>query len=287
MRVPVLVGSLRASGRWRVGVVLCSLVAWSGACSEGGKELPAGVVARVGKHDLAWSVFSDYVEHSVGASVASLDSAALVALFEQFLDEELLRVTAVDGGLVSAEASRAKAASALLAAAESEPVPEEELVAYYQEHQAELALPPRIRLVQWLFEDRSAAESASAEGLPPVSDDTGDETEGLRGVELGELGRDDLPEKLARQLFELEVGEASGVIDTGAGYSVFLVRQRWEAETPSLERVRNQLSARLRAQRTSTARARLIAEARERYNVVIVASRLPFELPRNDDALAP
>jgi hypothetical protein len=267
-------GACRLGAAHRRAVLLLAL-ALSLGCDGRGRELPPGVIARVGERDLTWSELVSYVERSVGEPIASLDSAALAALFDDFVEEELLRTLALERGVVSAGASRARAAQALLAEERERPIPSDELAAYYLENLDLLRRPERLRVRQVLFEERVAAEGARnalRRGDEDIELDSG------RTVDLGELSYDDLPKDVAQQLFALEPPGISEVVEVGGIHSIFVVEERLPAETPPLERIAEELAEQLRAERTAGARERLLAQARERYNVEIAASRLPFPL---------
>jgi peptidyl-prolyl cis-trans isomerase C len=205
----------------------------------------------------------------------------LSQLFDQFLGEEMLAMLAVDEGLATPGVSPRQAADALLAAGTLEPT-RDEVAAWYEQHQAELVLPERVLLRQILVGDGTVAEVARrrvergepfAEVARELSRDPSADVGGLQG----EIALEDLPAAFAAQVSTLAPGQVGEPIEATDGWHVFQVDARLPARPRALEEVAVEIAERLRAERSDAVLARRMAEASDRYNVVVYAQNLPFQ----------
>ena len=264
-----------------VGACIALLV----ACGPGGGGLEEGVVARIGDRDLAYEDFESFLDEGVGEGGTGLDNRVLAALFEQFLDEELLRQLAVDRDLVHAAASRRRAVEALLGG-ERSVVGDREVAAYYAEHQREFQLEERVFLRQLLVEDREQAEVIHAqleEGIDFLEIVRGQgERMASAVVDQGEFTRDDLPEEFRDPVFGLQAGEVSEILEADYGFHIFQVVERSPAAIVPLETASESIRRRLETEQGDAAIRAMLEEARQRYNVEVAADSLPFTYPRGE-----
>ncbi|MBZ4421220.1 peptidylprolyl isomerase [Myxococcus sp. RHSTA-1-4] len=157
---------------------------------------------------------------------------------------------------------------------------EEQLRAYYTQHRDEFAQPERLRLGRVLVAfpaEATAAQRAQAkqkaerfaqrlkagEALAKVAAE-GDGTEKTQGGELGWVARADLPDRqLEDAAFGLKtVGQVSGVVAEGRGYSVVQLLERREARVPPFEEVKAEVEGRALPQFKKKAFEALIARLR-------------------------
>jgi len=238
------------------------------------------IVARVGADALHYPDFERYLQNNIGENGASLTSDVLSGLFDQFLDEELVRRAAVERGVVAAGTEPRLALEALLRLQPSEPS-EDEVTSYYAAHGSEFQRPERVRLQQILTTDRESAQRALAalsagESFADVARRWSRDPSSSRGGDQGELSRDDLPPALAEVIFRLEAGQVSAIVPAEYGFHIFLVSERHPAEQAALAEVEEEIRGALRGQHEDQHHAALVAEARSRYNPVIYGRNLPF-----------
>ena len=245
------------------------------------QPLPApDLVARLGQDSVRYPEFEHYLVANLGESGASLSSDVLSGLFDQFLDEKLVQRLAVERGAVPPSAPARLALEALLQPQRQDPS-DDEVAAYYHQHEKDFMRPERVRLRQILTVDRASAERA-VEALA-LGDDFGAvarrwsrDPSASRGGDQGELSRDDLPPSLAEAIFRLAPGEVSPIIPAEYGFHVFLVVERHPAELAQLGEVTEEVRAVLLGAREDEHHAALVAAARSRYNAVIYERNLPF-----------
>lgn len=238
-------------------------------------------VAWVDGEAIPYARFEEYVEEVTGDRGADLETEVLSALLDDFLLEEQLRRLAVDRGLVRDGASGRSALAALLGAAEAADIEDEQLRAYYAEHEDEFRRPERVRLRQILLDDRMAAERALEEleggaAFGDVASRLSIDPSAPFGGDQGELSREELPEAFAELIFELDPGEPSDVVEAAYGFHIFMVDERLPPETIPLEEARPLIRSRLAGELSNTRRQEVVDEAQSRYNLRIDTRRLPF-----------
>ena len=256
------------------------LVAW--LLASCGDELTGpDVVARVAAEELQLTAFESYLQQSSIRLDAGLDAAVLTQLFDEFLDEHVLRLMAVDEGLVDEDSSHLEALDALLADRLDGTIEDERVLLYYRSHAAQFDRPERVRLSQILVPDREAADRALADlrsgaAFEDVARRESIEPTAAIGGDQGFLGREDLPPAFVETIFGLEEGVASEIVRADYGFHIFLVTERRAAEAVTFDAAAGEIREKLRAEDAQQARSQLVAEARGRYNTRVYASNLPF-----------
>jgi peptidyl-prolyl cis-trans isomerase C len=254
---------------------------------------PADAVARVGDEVLTAEGFHRYLDRTLGDEARDLPSPVLSALFDQFLDEELLVHLAHDQGLLPEEAgTRRLAVDRLLRQEAPAPPDEAEVERWYREHLDQMRRPERVRLRQILVEDRETAEQALAEiragrDFAEVARDYSRDPSAERGGYQGELSREEVPPSLVETIFELRPGDVSEVVEAEYGYHVFEVLERSPAEVVPFEEAREEISEQLRRAASDRLLEDLVERARKRYAVEVYARNLPFNYQgsyREEDA---
>jgi len=256
------------------------------ACHRAPSPAP-DAVARVAGEEVRYERFAAYLSRADGEADSRLSSEVLSALFDQFLDEQLLARLAADRGLVAA-ADRSEPRRAVEALLHEVPAggaapTDAEVAAYYAAHRDDFARPERVRLRQILVESRAVAERARRQIAAG-----GDFAEvarrlaksragsGLNGLG-GELSRADLPAAYADTIFALPPGGVSRVIPAPYGFHIFQVVAHLPSEVAPLPHVAAEIRARLARQAADRRLAELVREGRKRYHVEVYARHLPFD----------
>ncbi len=275
--------------RCRAVTVLCAGLLWAACSAE--TRLADGMIARIADRQFAYADFEEFLDEGVGEGATGLDNDVLAALFEQFLDEELLRELAMDRGLVHAAASRRRAMEALLADQDDVAITQEAIAAYYQEHLESYRRGERVRLRQLLLEDREQADRVIADlaaGLDfvEVAEQVGGE-DAVASLDQGELSREDLPVEFVEPIFALQPGETSPALEADYGFHIFQVVERRAADVVPLEVATAEIRRHLETTRTDELVRQMLDEARQKYNVHVAATSLPFRYPATSSAASP
>ena len=131
----------------------------------GGDSLPAPhIVAQIEDQQVRYSEFEMYLQENSVDSGLALASDVLSELFDQFLDEELLRRVALERGLIAPSGTRRTAVRAVVGELEAGTIPAERVTAYYRDHGQEFELEPEgVRLRQVLVEDRAHGRGGASQ----------------------------------------------------------------------------------------------------------------------------
>lgn len=267
------------NARARVWALLPPLLLAAG-CRD---DLPAPhVVARLAGDEIRLEQFESYLEESSIDLDAGLGSRVLTQLFDEFLDEALVRRLAVDEGLVAAEAGRREALEALVGERLQLELSTESVELFHRRNEKRFSRPERVRLRQILVEEREAADQALRElsgGVPfeEVARRLSIEPAASHGGDQGFLSREDLPPAFAETIFNLEIGEVSAVVAADYGFHIFQVTERRPAEAVPVTEAAEEIRAHLRRTQAQELRRELVEEARDRYNTRVYGSNLPFE----------
>ena len=257
------------------------------------REAPvsADVAARIGGQPVPYSRFEEFLRKQVGEGAGSLDSRVLSRLLDQFLDAELLTHLAVDEKRLPPAGSQRQAIDSLLGDADIPVVPAE-VEQYYRLHQEEFALPERVRLHHLLVATAAEARRIerrlqAGEGFPAVARELSLDPSAPAGGDQGEIGLEDLPAPFAQQIARLAPGEVSEPIQASDGWHVFRLDERLPPRLRPLGEVSDEITDRLRRQRSDALLAQRLQDAADRYNVVVYAQNLPFDYrgshPRADE----
>jgi hypothetical protein len=257
------------------------------------REAPvsADVAARIAGEPVPYVRFEEFLRKQVGEGAGALDSKVLSRLLDQFLDAELLTRLAVDEKRLPPRGSQRQALDALLADADVPVVPAE-VEQYYRMHQAEFELPERVRLHHILLPtgadaQRAARRLAAGEDFAALARELSLDPSAPAGGDQGEIALDDLPAPFAQHVARLAEGEVGEPIQASDGWHLFRLDRRLPARTKPLDEVSAEITDRLRRQRADALLAQRLAEAADRYNVVVYAQNLPFDYrgdhPRADE----
>jgi peptidyl-prolyl cis-trans isomerase C len=259
-----------------IALLAASLVACGRAPAVG-----PDVVARIDRDAVPVADFEAFLRDNGAAPDQTRDGVVLSRLFDQFLDERLLRRYAVERALVRPEASTRAVVEALLRAnPQIEPSPAD-LEAYFEAHRELFRRPERVHLRQIVAPTREEAERALAEieggeAFGSVARRHAHGPLAARGGDQGLLGRDDLPPAFAEAIFALPSGGHSGVLEAEYGWLIFAVDERLPAAEPTLAEAMEEVRAAARREASDRLLASLVSEARSRYTTEVYARNLPF-----------
>jgi parvulin-like peptidyl-prolyl isomerase len=252
--------------------------------------IAADVAARIDTTEVPYARFESFLHQQVGESAAGLDSQVLSRLLDQFLAEELLVRLAADEQAAAPGAGHREALDALLADTAGEPSAAE-VRAWYEAHRDQLRLPERVLLRQILVGTAEQAEAAyrrlqAGEPFAAVARDVSADPSADAGGLQGEIALDDLPAPFAQQVAALAPGQIGEPLEANDGWHLFQVEARLAARLRPLDEVAGEIADRLRRERGDALLARRLAEAADRYNVVVYAQNLPFDY-RGEHSAAP
>jgi parvulin-like peptidyl-prolyl isomerase len=256
-------------------------VAALAACARP-EALPApDIVARIEEREIRYGSFADYLQSNLGEVGGALESEALSALFDQFVDEQLLVRLALDLDIVSSRVDPTSAVEALLASEGTQLLADTAIAGYYAEHAAEFRAPEKVELRSIRTDDRATIDQARRElrggaDFPEVARRLSSDSTAELGGAQGELAREELPQAYAQTIFGLAPGEVSRVIADESGFRLFQVVRRIPERALELEEVRSEIVRRLAGPRADGVFARFVAEARSRYAVEVYDRNLPF-----------
>jgi hypothetical protein len=240
---------------------------------------PPDLLARLDSETLSYPDFEAFLKQNTAAEMAVLGSESLSALLDQCLDERLLaRLAQDDLGMDPAVGIRARVEALL--AADVNRVDDRLIFRYYESHRSAYNRPERVHLRQLLITDRAIAHEvqdlwssgvAYSAMLERLAEDPS-----VHVGEEGEFSWQALPTAFAEPLFSLDDGEVSEVLEADYGFHVFQVVRQMPAEVVPLSTVADEIREELEEQHRRRELQRLVAEARERYNVRVFERNLPF-----------
>jgi hypothetical protein len=210
----------------RLAIVVPALVAAVG-CGVG-----ENVVAEVGDRQVNLQALQGYLDAATGMSWQTVDDSVASRLFDQFLDQEVLALTAERRGMGVMPVDPADRSARVRWLIEDlcGPVPpvDERMVELGVAARAEERRPARAHLRQMLLVDLETARRARSrlergEAFELVSKEESRAPNAAEGGELGYLSQGTLPEGLDEVVFSLSPGEFSEPVQSPSGYHIFQV----------------------------------------------------------------
>lgn len=263
----------RGAGFW----VILALLLIPG-CHRG--PPPPHAVARIDGEQLTHAEFERFLQRNAVDDVPALEGAVLSTLLDQFVDERLLLRLGRDQLGLGEHVQPREAVSSLLASSSTEPR-DEQVLDWYRANREAYRRPERVRLHQVLVTDRATAERLREDWATGANfSEVRRRWEASPAVHIGQEGefsRTDLPPGVADVVFALAEGAVSEVLSADYGFHVLQVVRRFPAGVAELPEVESALRAELREQARAQALARLVEQARERYNVRVFERNLPFD----------
>jgi parvulin-like peptidyl-prolyl isomerase len=159
-----------------------------------------------------------------------------------------------------------------------EPVDAEQ---YFRTHESEFALPERLRLHHILVAGEAEARRiegrlAAGEDFAALARELSLDPSAPAGGDQGEIAVEDLP-AFAQSVARLAPGEVSDPVRASDGWHLFRLDERLPARRRTFAEVSGEITDRLHRQRGDALLAQRLAEAADKYNVVVYAQNLPFD----------
>jgi hypothetical protein len=243
----------------------------------GGDLAPPDVAASMKARAIRYQEFEDWLMLSLGEGSGAMPSEVLSGLFDQFLEEALLRRWAQEDGLTGGDRDPL---AVLLDSLEPAEPSAAEVEAFYADHKETFLEPDRVRLRQILVGEESVARQALAEisagvDFRSVAGRVSREPAALAGDE-GVVARDDVPPAFEAIIFSLDEGEVSGVVPADSGFHVFQAVEILPARLATLQQATPRIRRELARQAADRELDELVARAADRYNVEVHEPNLPF-----------
>lgn len=278
-----------------------------------GKEVPLEerVVVEIADDAVTVGEFEHFVESSVQQDEPFLAGDVMEALFEQFIEEQLLLKAAEDAGIraePNAVAKRLDSIAKVEAADSAETadietvvtnqirierlvedavfgglsVSDEEVAAHFEANRTFFERPETVKVSQILMEDERLAKTVATElgGRTTRFEELAKEhsvgPEASRGGHLGSFARGELPPLLETTIFSLRPGRVSAIIATDFGFHIFLVHEKVAAAQLSLDEAKDSIRLELMREKSDRALDLYIEELKNTYPVTVHREHLSF-----------
>lgn len=244
--------------------------------------------------------FKHYLKRNTGTELAQISPVAASPLLDQYINEILLsewaashdhevdteRVTEAvrkDPGSTLTEKRDELRRSRLLADL-STTLPkssDDEIRAFYTQHQDEFRLEEQARVRQILVRDEATANKVFAElksgaEFEELSKRFSTAPNAERGGEIGFISRGQVPPIFENAIFSLGPGEHSGVVASDEVFLIFKVVERAPAGSVSYEEAREMIRLKLEAEKFDKKVLETVAAAAKRFPVTVLTKRVPF-----------
>jgi hypothetical protein len=270
------------------------------------------VVVRIGDRVITRAQFEAYVAASGADDGATASGDLKAALFEQFIEEQLLLEAAEEEGiqvppasepssLESLPSGREGGGTATAPAAEERSrahtrirrlmgerilsgvsVSDEEVEAYYQGQRARFRRSEIMDISQILVEKREEAEQlrrqllANPGRFEALARERSTGPESSAGGRLGVFRRGELPPAFENEVLGLTKRQLSAVVETDFGFHIFRVNDVLPAREFTLEEVKDAIRVELLQKQSDEVLARYIDGLRKRHPVEVFTESLSF-----------
>jgi len=272
---------------------------------------PPDVVARVGERMITLADFKRYVDRNGGTDLAQITPEVASALMDQYVEEVVLSEYA---GAHGVEVPAEKIAAAVrtdanttviekrdemrrqkLIADISTEVPQptdDEVRAYYEANPVEFKSGEEVHVRQILVHDEALANDIAAKlkaggSFEELSAENSLAPNAKKGGDIGYVSRGELPKRFEDEIFSLQPGHASGVIQTDNSFHIFKVDDRRPPGTIDLQTAAPVIREKLREEAIRTRMAQLVAKSKADLQITVLTKRLPFPysgtLPKSDN----
>ena len=233
----------------RSGIVVLGIAVALGCRGRSGR------LAVVGDRVVTTESLAAYVTSQTGRGVSEVSPELVSALFERYLDEEVVLAAASGPGdrdlAATARSARVRELSATLCPPPPPPS-NPEVDAYLAGHPELAAVGERVKLRQLILPDQATGNVArdrarAGEDFAALSRELSRAPNAAEGGQIGWVERGQLPPEFEAAVFGLAKGEVSDPVPSNAGWHVFQVTDRRAAgdgPDPALrDRARMQLAA--------------------------------------------
>ncbi len=151
--------------------------------------------------------------------------------------------------------------------------PESAMKAYFQEHRADYATPPRVQMRQIVVAEKAKAEALRAQleagaDFAELARANSIGPEAADGGQLPPFAKGQLPEAFDRA-FELDPGQVSPVIESPYGFHLFLVESKLPAHEASFEDVREKIGVELSERTLDDLRREWVRNLRKKAEIKV------------------
>lgn len=279
------------------------------------REVPRSerVVVDIGGRAITVGEFDRFVESSVNQDEPFLAGDVMEALFEQFIEEQLLLKAADEAGVradpravarrletfedAQATGSELSSNSAMASVLERQvrieklveaqvlddlEVSDAEVEAHFEANRALYERPETVSISQILVEEREQAEELRAQlrsepdRFAELAEEHSIGPEADRGGLLGSFARGELPPSFEEAVFSLREGRLSDVIATDFGFHIFQLHEKTEGAPLSLDDVRDTIRVDLLRKKSEAELARYLEELKQTYPVTVHREHLSF-----------
>jgi len=286
----------------RINILILALLAVlaAPACGLGSRDGSAAPIAQVGRHKV---LLGDFEAMLLATTAGNAPDLVRSRLLDQYLDREILqqearrrriqveeldldRAMARDGRSTDDAAFREKLREALMVESllravleESSKITAADEERFFEEHPELFHQPESLVLRQILMDDEKSAQALrnqlieKPEGFVEAARRHSSSAD---GGSLRVYALDALPREVSLALHSVEPGEISPVVKMPPGFLIFLLEERREQRSISLDEARPAIQARLRESRGTGVRTELLAELRRKLDVRLYEENLPF-----------
>jgi hypothetical protein len=272
---------------------------------------PPDVVARIGDRMLTLSDFKRYIERNSGTDLASITPEVASALLDQYVEEVVLAEYAGSHGVeipaekiaagvrtepgITVIEKRDEMRRQKLIADISAEVPQptdDEVRAYYDANPAEFKSGEEVHVRQILVHDEGLANDIAAKlkaggSFEELSAQHSMAPNAKKGGDIGYVSRGELPKRFEDEIFGLQPGKVSSVIQTDNSFHIFKVDERRPPGTIDLQTAAPVVREKLREEGIRQRMAQLVAKSKADLQISILTKRLPFPyngtLPKSDN----
>ena len=272
---------------------------------------PPDVVARVGDRMLTLADLKRYVERNTGTDLSSITPEVASALLDQYAEEVVLAEYAGSHGV---EIPAEKIAAAVrtepgitviekrdemrrqkligeISGEVAQPT-DDEVRAYYESNPGEFKSGEEVHVRQILVHDEALANDIAAKlkgggSFEELSAQNSLAPNAKKGGDIGYVSRGELPKRFEDEIFSLQPGKVSGVIQTDNSFHIFKVDDRRPAGTIDLQTAAPVIREKLREEGIRQRMAQLVAKSKADMQIAVLTKRLPFPysgtLPKSDN----
>jgi len=269
-----------------VGILLALVFAFVG-CRRGPQPL-----AEIADHDVMPADLERFVAEQTGKAVAESAPDLVAALFQDFLEEEVLLAASPNPADRTLRGPKRSARTRELLATVCPPPapPSRDAVEARAARSASARTSDRLLLRQLILPDETTARVARdrarrREDFPTLSRELSRAANAAEGGMIGWVARGQLPPEFEAAVFGLGPGEVGEPVATNAGWHVFQVMERESPGTPT-EVDRQRAHAEISAEIAEESRRACLVSLAARVGVTVHCETAPFPC-RNPFAEAP
>ncbi len=243
------------------------------------------VLATIDGRPILRDEFDAFSRTNLGSATETATPEVFSALFDQYVEEEVLANRASPAGSPhpAGPAERRAAVEAFLrkAVESAPPVDDADIAKYCEAHPERLALPERVKLRQILVRTQEEAKDirarlAAGDTFEAVSRKFSIAPNADRGGPIGTITRGQLPPEFEAVIFRLRVGEVSAPVPAPSGYHFFLIESHELARTVPLAEVRGAIRQELEREREEERARGAAVAAVSAARVELAPDHFPF-----------